>query len=167
VVGSIGVYAGKFDASELLGKLGIHRTLIARGENAGIFSTSRGFTEHERASMDAEVEETYQTFLEFVAKARGRTTEEIHALAEGRVYSGTRALKVGLVDRTEGFEEACRRAMELAKVTTDRFDLQFYVESNRRFSLLKLLLGGSYAGVYAFCPTASSLLGFRGGERFE
>lgn len=167
VVGSIGVYAGKFDASELLEKLGIHRTLISRGQNAGIFSPSRGFTEHERASMEAEVEETYQTFLEFVAKARGRTKEEIHALAEGRVYSGTRALKVGLVDRTEGFEEACRRAMELAKVSTDRFDLQIYEGADRRFSLLKLLLGGSYAGVYAFCPTALSLLGFRGGERFE
>jgi protease-4 len=113
------------------------------------------------------VEEIYQTFLEFVAKARGRTREEIHALAEGRLYSGTRALGVGLVDRTEGFEAACRRAMELAKVSTERFDLQIYGAAARRFSLLKLLLGGSHAGVYAFCPTAWRLLGFGGGERFE
>jgi protease IV len=113
------------------------------------------------------MEETYQAFLEHVAKARGRTKEEIHALGEGRVYSGTRALGVGLVDRTGGFEAACRRAMELAKVPAERFDLQVYGGPDRRFSLLKLLMGGSYAGVYAFCPTAWSLAGFGGGERFE
>jgi protease-4 len=168
VVGSIGVFAGKFDASGLLEKLGIHRTMIVRGANAGIFSPTRGFNEHERASMEAEVEETYQTFLEFVAKARGRTKEEIHALAEGRVYSGTRALGVGLVDRTGGFEEACRHAMGLAKVPAEqRFDLHIMGGADRRFSLLKVLLGGSHAGLYALCPTAWSLLGFRRGERFE
>ncbi|WP_395803861.1 signal peptide peptidase SppA [Archangium minus] len=166
IVGSIGVFAGKFDTSGLMEKVGVHRTLITRGENAGIYSSTRGFTEHERALMEAEVEETYQAFLEHVAKARGRTKEEIHALGEGRVYSGTRALAVGLVDRTEGFEEACRRAMELAKVP-GRFDLQVYGGGDRRFSLLKLLLGGSHAGTYAFCPTAWSLQGFGEGERFE
>jgi protease-4 len=168
VVGSIGVFAGKFDVSGLLEKLGVHRTLITRGENAGIFSPTRGFTEHERASMEAEVEEIYQAFLEHVAKARGRTKEEIHQLAEGRVYSGTRALGVGLVDKTGGFEEACRYAMDLAKVPAEqRFDLRFFGGADRRFSLLKLLMEGAHAGVYAFCPTAWDLQGFGVGERFE
>ena len=167
IVGSIGVFGGKFDASELLGKLGIHRTQIVRGRNAGLYSPMRGFTEDERAAMEREMEETYQTFLEFVAKARGRTKEEIHALAEGRVYSGTRALGVGLVDKTGGFEEACRHAMELAKAPTERFELHLFGGPDRRFSLLKLLLGGSQAGLYALCPTAWGLLGFRGGERFK
>ena len=167
IVGSIGVFAGKFDTSGLLEKLGVHRTLITRGETAGIFSSSRGFTEHERALMEAEVEETYQSFLEQVAKARGRTKEEIHALAEGRVYSGQRAHAVGLVDRTEGgFEEACARAMSLAQVQGP-FDLQMFGGEDRRFSLLRLVLGGSWTGTYAFCPTAWSLTGLGRGERFE
>jgi protease-4 len=167
VVGSIGVFAGKFDTSELMEKLGVHRTLVTRGEAAGIYSSSRGFTEHERALMEADMEETYQAFLEHVAKARGRTKEEIHALGEGRVYSGTRALGLGLVDKLGGFEEACRHAMELAKVPAGRFELRMYGGGDRGFSLLKLLLGNAWAGVYAFCPTAWSLLGFKGGERFE
>ncbi|HSP79141.1 MAG TPA: signal peptide peptidase SppA [Myxococcaceae bacterium] len=167
VVGSIGVYAGKFDASELLERLGVHRELITRGESAGIFSPTRGFTEHEQRTMELEVEETYQAFLEHVAKARGRTKEEIHARAEGRVYSGQRALEAGLVDRLAGYEEACRRALELAKVPAERFDIILYGARDKRFSLLKLLLGGSHAGVFAFCPTAWSLEGFGGGERFE
>ncbi len=158
IVGSIGVFAGKFDFSGLQRMLGVHRTLITRGETAGIYSSSRGFTEHERALMEAEVEETYQSFLEQVAQARQRTKEEIHALAEGRVYSGQRALAVGLVDRTDGgFEEACARAMALAQVTGP-FDLKTFGEGERRFSLLRLVLGGaSGSGTYAFCPTAWSL----------
>jgi len=167
VVGSIGVYSGKFDASELLERLGVHRELITRGENAGIFSPTRGFTEHEQRTMELEVEETYQAFLEHVAKARSRTKEEIHTLAEGRVYSGQRAREVGLVDRLGGYEEACRRALELAKVPAERFDIVLYGAGEKRFSLLKLLLGGSHAGVFAFCPTAWSLEGFGGGEHFE
>jgi len=167
VVGSIGVYAGKFDVSGLLAKVGVTRTLLTRGENAGIYSPSRGFTEHERASMEAEVEETYQAFLEHVAKARGKTKEEIHARAEGRVYSGRRALEAGLVDKLGGFEDACRRALELAKVPAARFDVTVYESTVPSFSLLRLLLSGASAAVYTFCPAAWSLEGFGGAERFK
>jgi protease-4 len=167
VLGSIGVFAGKFEASGLMEKLGISRTLIQRGENAGIFSTSRGFTEHERASMEAEVEETYQAFLEHVAKARRSTKEEIHLKAEGRVYSGTRAKAAGLVDRTAGFEDACRYALEQAKVSPERFELHTYGARAPRINLLKLLMGGSRAALYAFCPVSWSLTGLGGEERFD
>jgi protease-4 len=168
VVGSIGVYAGKFDASGLLEKVGISRTLLKRGENAGIHSPSRGFSEHERAALEAEVEETYQAFLEHVASARGRTKEEIHARAEGRVYSGTRGQAAGLVDRLGGFEDACRHALELAGAPTERFELHPYAVGERRRNLLRLLLGGSRAALYAFCPLSWSLAGLLAGdERFD
>jgi protease-4 len=167
ILGSIGVFAGKFEASGLMERLGVRRTIIARGENAGIFSTSRGFTPHERASLEAEVEETYQAFLAHVAKARGRTQEEIHERAEGRVYSGTRALAAGLADRSGSFEEACRHAMELAKVPPGKFELATYDTSERRFSLLQLLLSMSGTHLYALCPTAWSLGRFGGGGRID
>ncbi|XXF81456.1 signal peptide peptidase SppA [Myxococcaceae bacterium GXIMD 01537] len=168
VVGSIGVFAGKFDASGLLTKLGISRTVLIRGENAGIHSTSRGFTPHERASLEAEVEETYQAFLEHVAKARGRTKEEIHERAEGRVYSGTRAREAGLVDRVGGFEDACRFALEQAHAPTERFELHPYGAVEKRLNLLRLLMGGTRATHYAFCPVAWSLNSTSAGdERFR
>lgn len=167
IVGSIGVFAGKFEASGLMERLGIRRTLISRGENAGIFSTSRGFTPHERAALEAEVEETYQAFLAHVAKARGKTKEEIHARAEGRVYSGTRALASGLVDRAGSFEEACRHALDLAKVPPGKFDVATYAAPDRGLSLLQILLSLSGAHLYALCPTAWSLGGRRTGKRLE
>ncbi|WP_164018174.1 signal peptide peptidase SppA [Pyxidicoccus trucidator] len=167
VVGSIGVFSGKFEASALLERLGIHRTLLARGENAAYFSNSRGFTPHERAAMEADVEETYQAFLAHVAKGRGRTPEEIHTLAEGRVYSGMRAKALGLVDHVGGFEAACRQALELAKVPADRFEITTYGGPKQKFSLLKLLMGAAQARTYALCPTAWSLGARWGTERFD
>ncbi|MCP3103897.1 signal peptide peptidase SppA [Myxococcus sp. K15C18031901] len=162
VVGSIGVFAGKFDVSGLLAKLGIHRTLLTRGANAGLLSFSRAFTEGERAALEADVEEMYQSFLGHVAKARGRTKEEIHALAEGRVYSGLRAKDAGLVDRIGSFEEACRHALSLAKVAPGDFELKTYGRGAGRLSLLKLLMGAAHPQTYGFCPLAWTLTG---GER--
>lgn len=167
IVGSIGVFAGKFEASGLMERLGVRRTIIARGENAGIFSTSRGFTPHERASLEAEVEETYQAFLAHVAKARSRTKEEIHERAEGRVYSGKRALAAGLVDRVGSFEEVCRYALEQAKVPPVKFDVAVYGGGDRGRSLLQILLSLSGTQLYALCPTSWGLSGFRVGGRFE
>jgi len=167
MVGSIGVFAGKFDVSGLMEKLGVHRTVLARGENAAIFSNSRGFSPHERATLEAEVEEMYQAFLDIVAKGRGRTKEEIHQLAEGRVYSGRRGKAVGLVDQVAGFEDACRHALSLAKVPTERFEIMTYGGPKQRLNLLKLLLGASQSRAYALCPTALGLSLLGGTERFE
>jgi protease-4 len=167
IVGSIGVFAGKFEASGLMERLGIRRTIIARGRNSGIFSTSRGFTEHERASLEAEVEETYQAFLAHVAKARGRTKEEIHERAEGRVYSGLRARAAGLVDRAGSFEEACRHAMDLAQVPPVKFDIAHFSAAERRLSLLSLLMNLSGTHLYALCPTALSLGGLGAGGQLD
>ncbi|NNC21555.1 signal peptide peptidase SppA [Corallococcus exiguus] len=167
VVGSIGVFVGKFEYGDLLEKLGIHRTTLARGENAAFFSSSRGFTPQERAALEREVEESYQSFLELVAQARGRTKEEIHQRAEGRVYSGLRAKEAGLVDRIGGFEEVCRHALEEARVPSDDFDLVRYGDARARLSLLKLLMGAAHPATYAFCTTAWSLQRSRAFRRFD
>jgi len=149
VAGSIGVFAGKFDASGLLSLLGVHRTVITRGENSGLFTTSRPFSPHERAALEASVEETYQAFLEHVATARKKTREEVHALGEGRVYSGRRALEVGLVDRLGGFEEACRHALELAGKPTQGFELKTFQERKPGLGLLSAMRGLEQTRLYA------------------
>ncbi|GHG77803.1 signal peptide peptidase SppA [Comamonas sp. JC664] len=167
MVGSIGVFAGKFEVSGLMEKLGVHRTTLARGENAAIFSSSRGFSPHEKETLEAEVEEMYQAFLDIVAKGRGRTKEEIHQLAEGRVYSGVRGKAVGLVDQISGFEDACRHALSLAKSPTEGFEITTYGGPKQRVNLLKLLMGASQSRAYALCPTALGLSLHGGTEEFE
>jgi protease-4 len=149
IVGSIGVFAGKFDFSELLERLGVHRTILTRGQNAGIFSSSRPFTEPEREVLEAEVEETYQDFLEKVAQARGKTIEEAHQRGEGRIFSGAEAMQLGLVDRTGGFEGACRRALELAGAPTPSYQVVSYAPTARRLSLLTALREISSSHLFA------------------
>ncbi|MBI3183183.1 MAG: S49 family peptidase [Myxococcales bacterium] len=138
IAGSIGVFAGKLDFSGLIDRLGVRHVLVSRGANAGIYSALRPFSEAERASLERDVEETYQAFLEHAAAARGRTKEEIHARAEGRVYSGRAALEAGLVDRLGSFEDACRRSLELAG-RVDEFDIVLHGPMRRRLSPLTLL----------------------------
>ncbi|MCI0669070.1 MAG: signal peptide peptidase SppA [Myxococcaceae bacterium] len=149
VVGSIGVFAGKFEASELLSRLGIRRAVITRGENAGLFSTSRAFTDSERSALELEVEETYQAFLSIVAEGRKRSVEEIHARAEGRVYSGRGALDAGLVDRLGGFEDACKRTLALAGVPVAPYDVAWARVTGRQAALQRLLQSAARAQVYA------------------
>ena len=140
IVGSIGVFGGKFDVSGLMGRIGVHRTLITRGENSAIHSPSRGFTEHELRSLEAEMDETYHSFLDIVAEARGRTKEEIEPQAGGRVYSSDHARTEGLIDRVGTFEDACRRALELAgKTPPDRFDVQVFTTRPAGAGLIGML----------------------------
>jgi len=149
IVGSIGVFAGKFDFSGLFERIGVHRTIFTRGQNAGIFSASRPFTDAEKQALEAEVEETYQDFLQAVARARGRSVEQIHEVGEGRIFSGAQALQVGLIDQVGPFERACERALELASLPSKRYQVRSYAPKARRFSLLAALREISSTHLYA------------------
>ncbi len=168
IAGSIGVFGGKFDFSSLFERLGIHRTLITRGENSGLFSPSRPFTDHERQSLEAEVEDAYQSFLELVAQARGKTKQEVHDRAEGRVYSGKAALEAGLIDAVGGFDEACRRALALARASADRFDVALYrTTPRRRIPLLRLVRQASMVHLFALWFPWLEIPGLAGAEDFD
>jgi protease-4 len=117
VTGSIGVYAGPvLDASELLDRIGVNSEIYARGRNAAMFSVSKPMDEHEFAALDRMVDATYATFKERVADGRGLTADEVEEVARGRVWSGTDALDVGLVDALGGFHDAVARARSEAGI---------------------------------------------------
>ena len=149
LAGSIGVFGGKFEMSRLLDRVGVRREIITRGDNAALLSPSRPFTEVERRTMELEIEEAYQDFLEHVSVARGKSKEEIHSLAEGRVYVGSEALQVGLIDRIGTFEQACRRALELAKAPGGRFEVAAHPLARRRIPLMRLIRDAQRTGVFA------------------
>ena len=119
LTGSIGVIAALFDVSGLLEKVGVTREILARGENAALGTPSRAPTEGERAAMDRDLDEIYADFIARVAEGRGMDEAEVARRAEGRVYTGIRAEKVGLVDELGGFEDAVARALELAGIAPE------------------------------------------------
>jgi protease-4 len=99
ITGSIGVFGGKIASDGALEKLGIRAERLTLGDpGAGIMLPDRPFDEQERALVRREMEAVYETFLDVVASRKGRTRDEVDRVARGRVYSGTRALEIDLVD---------------------------------------------------------------------
>lgn len=153
LLGSIGVFAGKFEASVLLERIGVRSEVINRGAHSGIFVPTRGLNNSEKAALDAEVEETYQAFLELVARSRHLSKEEVHAHGEGRVFSGEEALSHGLVDKLGSFDASCRRALELAgKSPEGRYDAPIFAARSRRLPLERLMSSLGQTRVYAVDP---------------
>jgi protease-4 len=84
------------------------KPVVARGRRAGMLSESRAFTADERRAVRGEMEALYATFVDRVARGRGITADAVHRVAQGRVWSGARALPLGLVDAIGGPLEALR-----------------------------------------------------------
>ncbi len=106
ITGSIGVVGGKLDVSALYDRLGVGRDAVERGAQAGLHSEARSFTPGERKALREELDALYELFLARVAEGRGRTRDDVHAVAQGRVWSGAGAHARGLVDRLGGPLEA-------------------------------------------------------------
>jgi protease-4 len=110
VTGSIGVFAMFPTWPGLTERLSIQHDVIKNRSHAALYDPWGGFDDEARALADREVGAMYEDFLNLVATARHKTRDEIHAVAEGRVWIGADALRVGLVDGLGGMTEASERA---------------------------------------------------------
>jgi protease IV len=105
-VGSIGVIMPHIAVRELLQRLGIAVELLHVGEHKDAYQGYRPLTEVERAKMLAIGQEGYDEFVGLVARERKRPVDEIRALATGEVWTGRRAMALGLVDALSDREGA-------------------------------------------------------------
>jgi len=117
ITGSIGVW-GLFPNLQGLynEKLGVTFDGVGTNENAGFININRPMTETERDFMQFQVEDVYTTFLNNVSKARGMTVEEVDNIAQGRVWTGSDAKEIGLIDAFGGLNDAIDLAAELAEI---------------------------------------------------
>lgn len=147
VTGSIGVVGGKANLEALYRRLGVSKESVERGARAGLLAEDRGFTPDERSALREELEAVYDTFLRRVAEGREMPREAVEKVAQGRVWSGARALGIGLVDALGGPLEALREVRRLAGL---RDDERILVESHPRLprfaGLRELAGGGARAG---------------------
>ena len=114
VTGSIGVFMPKIDLSGVLAKFGVDVDILAIGDRATLRSWWKPYSDDERAATLAGLQASYDRFIDRVAAARAMTPAEADALARGRLWSGARAIEVGLVDRYGGMYEATDRAARMA-----------------------------------------------------
>src|SRR5262245_55777052 len=114
ITASIGVLAGKLVTTGFWNKVGITFDTVQRGRHASFFSTGRAYSPEERTIFETWLQRIYKDFVEKAAKGRGKTYDQIHAIAQGRVWTGEDALRLGLIDELGGLTTAIRRAQELA-----------------------------------------------------
>lgn len=113
ITGSIGIFFGKADVAPLLSRLHVGVETTQRGERADMDSVFRPFSPGEIEVVSNLIREHYNLFLDRVAEGRRRTRAQVHAVAEGRVFTGTQALANGLADREGGLLDAIDRAAAL------------------------------------------------------
>jgi protease IV len=119
ITGSIGVLTGKLVAKDLKDKLGVGFDTVRTNANADAWSINAPFTPEQQAQVEAEADLFYTDFVERVAEGRKMSTDAVHAVAQGRVWTGADALERGLVDELGGLRTALRRAKILAGLDED------------------------------------------------
>ena len=116
LTGSIGVVGGKIAPGNALAKLGVNTFPMGRGKRATMMASLSPWTDEEKAVIQNSMEEVYKVFVGRVAAGRNKKFEDIAPLAQGRVWTGTRAKELGLVDEIGGLDAALAMARDLGKV---------------------------------------------------
>jgi protease-4 len=119
ITGSIGVVGGKFALNGLYNKIGITTETISRGKNSGVLSSTHGFSDNERESMQRLLNDVYDQFVSKAAAGRKMDKVQLEKLARGRVYTGSAALKIGLVDELGSLDDAVAYAKRQAGLGPD------------------------------------------------
>lgn len=141
LTGSIGIFGMVPNAEQLARKIGVSMDIVKTSEFAdleaggalGVAITP--MSPQTREQIQLMVERGYKTFLSRVAQGRGMTLEQVDSVGQGRVWLGSKALELGLVDRIGGLDTAIERAALLAKLSDYSVDYDV-----RSYSLLESLL---------------------------
>lgn len=133
ITGSIGVFSivPNFE-SFLKNKLGITTDRVRTAPYADMGAGDRPLTATEKRFFQAATDSIYHTFKKRVAEGRERNIEYIDSIAQGRVWTGKRALEAGLVDKIGTLQDAVKHAARLAKIE-DNYRLREYPEKKNLF----------------------------------
>jgi protease-4 len=128
ITGSIGVFSVIPNAEKFLkNKLGITFDRVKTGQYADAPSATRALTPTEQKFLQAGVDSVYYTFKSRVAAGRQKSVEYIDSIAQGRVWTGADAIKVGLVDKIGTLNDALAAAAKMAKLKG--YSIKTYPES--------------------------------------
>lgn len=156
ITGSIGVFGLLFNAESLFkNKLGVLFDRVSTHRHSDYGGMTRALDPKESAAIQSSVEKTYRRFIDVVAQSRGfEKIEDVEALAEGRVWSGTRAIQIGLADEVGGLDRALAKAAEFAGLG-DNYQIEIFPKPVDHFEkFFETLAEGSESGkVFGFWQT--------------
>ncbi len=138
LVGSIGIFAGKFSINGLYDKLDLNSEFVQRGKNADLFSMLTPWTKSEQRVISSLIWDFYRDFVQKVADARGLTYQQVDAIARGHVWTGKEAVDKKLFDNNGYFYSAVAAAKKMAGIdSSESVRLVYYP---RKKSLMREIL---------------------------
>ena len=123
LTGSIGIFAIIPTIDKTLGKIGVTVDGVGTTPLAGQLRIDRPMSDDSRALLQSQIGRGYEEFLQRVSTGRKKTRDQIDSIAQGRVWAGTDAKRLGLVDQLGSFDDAVRSAARRAKLTD--YELEF------------------------------------------
>lgn len=147
IVGSIGVRMDLMHYYGLMKKLGINVTTIKAGKYKDIGSPFRPMTKEEKEYLQKMINETYMDFVKWVAEHRHLSINYTLKIADGKIYTGEDAKKVGLVDEVGTEETALKKLEQLANVSNPEIVEYGLEENNGLFGLTYYLGYGIGKGI--------------------
>jgi protease-4 len=129
ITGSIGVFGVLPNFTQLSNKIGIHTEQVSTHSNASGYSVFTPLQDNTRAVVQESIEKIYSTFVNRVATGRKINPTQVDSIAQGRVWTGSDAVKIGLVDELGGLDKAIAYAAKLGK--TKNYSTQNYPEFKR------------------------------------
>lgn len=139
ITGSIGVFGLLPNFSQMTTKMGINSEQVSTNANADGYSIFKPLDEKYKVVMQESVETIYTTFVNRVSKGRKMTVAQVDSIAQGRVWTGSEAIKIGLVDKIGGLDDAIKYAAQLVKIK--KFSTENYPEYNKDFKDLLSKMG--------------------------
>jgi len=141
ISGSIGVFGLLPNAGKLMEKkLGLNTETVNTNRNSDFPSVFRPMNNYEKEVMQLSIEKTYSEFVDKVANGRDMSFTEVDNIGQGRVWSGTGAMKIGLVDEMGGLRAAIKGAAELAGI--DKYKIKELPELEDPYTRLLTQLSG-------------------------
>ena len=112
LTGSIGVVGGKIVYGDALKDLGVDTYAMSKGKRGAMWSSTDRWNAEEQEVIQSYMEGTYEVFLSRVVDGRKMSRDDVHAIAQGRVWTGAAAKENGLVDELGGLDDALAYAHE-------------------------------------------------------
>ena len=139
ITGSIGVFGMFFTIEDALAHVGVYSDGYHTTEMP-LMDITRPLTDEGKLIVQTSIEKFYRDFVTMVAESRNMTYEQVHEVAQGRVWTGAKALELGLVDALGDFDEAVAAAAAAAKI--ENYDVRTVTpDMSARELFLKDLFG--------------------------
>ncbi|MBI9038416.1 MAG: signal peptide peptidase SppA [Bacteroidales bacterium] len=141
LTGSIGAFGIIPNFQKFLNNLGITFDNVKTNKNSDFFNLVEPLTEFQKSLLDREIERIYKQFVKQVAEDRNMTIEQVNDIGQGRIWSGTDALEIGLIDEFGGLEKAIQTAADLAELDNYRI-ISLPKQKDPLVQLMEDLMGG-------------------------